>query len=139
MNSKIVFPFILMLFLVTTSLYSYGQRSNYNEQDVVMMRNQQTVGTSIMKLLEKKMVDSCLYYFKDKSAATKKKLSTISTAIQKFKSKHELAVSPDAPDDVVNHVICKYTSDEGVNTYYRVLFVFGRFDNSYKATAIILK
>lgn len=139
MNSKMFFSCILMLFLITTSLVGYGQRTNYNEQDVVMMRNQQTLGTSIMKLLEEKMVDSCLFYFKDKSAATKKKLSAISTAIQKFKGKYELGISPDAPDDEVNHIICKYTSDEGVNTHYKVLFVFGRFDKLYKATAIILK
>lgn len=138
MNSKVLKGIFLIIFTIGINVKSFSQRSNYNEQDVVMMRNQQSVGTNIMKLLENKKIDSCLFYFKDKSAATKKKLSKISTTIQQFKGKHVLAVSPDAPDNEVNHIICKYTSEDGVTTYYKVLFVFGRFDTSYKANSIIL-
>jgi hypothetical protein len=118
---------------------SFAQRSNYNEDDVVIMRSQQSVGTSIMRLLEAKNADSALFFFKDKSAATKKKLKQIATEIQKYKGKYDFASSPDAPDNEVNHVICKYTSNEGVDTHYKVIFVFGRFDKTYKATKILFK
>lgn len=132
----------ILFFLIAVLIYptnGFGQRSNYNEDDVVIMRSQQNVGANIMKLLEDKMVDSALFYFKDKSAATKAKLTKISTAIQQYKSKYDFASSPDAPDNEVNHVICKYTSDEGVKTHYKVVFIFGRFDKAYKASGIIFK
>ena len=139
MNNKVFFLFFLTMFLFASSIKSYGQRSNYNEQDIIMMRNQQSVCTNIIKLLEDKNIDSAMHFFKDKSAATKKKLSAIATEIQKFKGKHEFSASADAPDNEVNHVICKYTSEEGEKTHYKVLFVFDRFDESYKSTAILFK
>ncbi len=131
--------FLLAVGFIMLGKESLAQRSNYNEDDVVIMRSQQSVGTSIMRLLEAKNADSALFFFKDKGAATKKKLKQIATEIQKYKGKYEFASSPDAPDDEVNHVICKYTSNEGVDTHYKVVFVFDRFDKSYKATKILFK
>jgi uncharacterized protein YcbK (DUF882 family) len=117
----------------------FGQRSNYNEDDVVVMRTQQTVSENIMKLLEEKNVDSALTFFKKNDAATKKSLQTIANAIQKFKSTYTLEVSPDAPDDVVNLCYCKYSANEGEDVVYKIVFQFGRFDKSYKAEKIIFK
>lgn len=129
----------LVLLLLVFPMTLCAQRSNYNEDDVVMMRTQQSVSESIMKLLEEKKVDSALTYFKKKDATTKKNLQTIANAIQKYKGKYTLEVSPDAPDDVVNLCYCKYTSNEGENVVYKVVFEFGRFDKTFKAEKIIFK
>ncbi len=137
-TTPIFILFLLTLFFCTGSSV-FGQRSNYNEQDVVMMRSQQNVGASIMRLLEAKNTDSALFYFKDKGVATKKKLKKIATAIQAVKGKYDFSSSPDAPDDDVNHIICKYTSNEGVDTHYKVVFVFARYDKTYKASSILFK
>ncbi len=128
---------ILLLLIFPVTLFA--QRSNYNEDDVVIMRTQQSVSETIMKILEEKNVDSALTYFKKKDAATKKNLQTIANTIQKFKDKYTLEVSPDAPDDVVNLCYSKYTSNEGENVVYKVVFEFGRFDKTYKAEKIIFK
>lgn len=139
MKKQLSFTLFLIAIIFCSINNGFAQRSNYNEQDVVIMRSQQNIGASIMKLLEAKNTDSALFYFKDKGAATKKNLKKIATAIQAFKGKHEFSSSPDAPDNEVNHVICKYTSNEGVDTHYKVVFVFGRYDKTYKASKIIFK
>ncbi|MGV3599346.1 MAG: hypothetical protein ACO1PI_15900 [Bacteroidota bacterium] len=114
-----------------------AQRSNYTEDDIIIMRSQEDVCRNIMMLLEEKNVDSALYYFHKKDKAIKKKLTDISTAIQQYKGKFTFEISPDAVSEQENHYYCKYTTDEGVTVKYRVDFAFGRFDKDYKVDRIV--
>lgn len=114
-----------------------AQRSNYTEDDIIIMRSQEDVCRNIMMLLEEKNVDSALYYFHKKDKATKTKLTDVANTIQQYKGKFTFEISPDAVSEQENHYYCKYTTDEGVTVKYRVDFAFGRFDKDYKVDRII--
>lgn len=130
--------FIAFSFCITALLHTANaQRSNYTEDDIIIMRSQEDVCRTIMKLLEDKNVDSALHYFHKKDKVTKTKLTEISTAIQQYKEKFTFEISPDAVSEQENHYYCKYTTDEGVTVKYRVDFAFGRFDKEYKIDRIV--
>lgn len=119
-----------------------AQRSNYTEDDIIIMNNQESVSETIMKLLEEKKTDSALHYFRKKDAAAAKsikaRLTEIANAIQQYKGKYILDVSPDAPNDKDNHYHCKYTNEDGTEIYYKVTFIFDRFDQEYKVNNIVM-
>lgn len=138
-NARKSFYTSLVFILTMLPTVLFAQRTNFNEDDVVMMNTQKSVGQNIMHMLENKQIDSALALFKNKDAATKKQLQTIATAIQKFKGKYELDVSPDAHDNDVNYCYCKYTSNEGETVVYKVIFVFGRYDKEFMVEKILFK
>ncbi len=114
-----------------------AQRSNYTEDDIIIMRSQEDVCRNIMMLLEEKNVDSALYYFHKKDKVTKTKLTEVANTIQQYKGKFTFEISPDAVSEQENHYYCKYTTDEGVTVKYRIDFAFGRFDKDYKVDRIV--
>lgn len=137
---KLFLPFLFFAgFMLAAVSTTNAQPSNYTEDDIVMMKSQQNVCENIMKLLEEKMVDSALHYFKDKSAATKKNLTTISNAIQKYKGTYTFEVSPDLPNSKELHYYCKYTAEEGTKIMYRVDYIFDRTDKTFKVKKIVMK
>ena len=120
-----------------------AQRSNYNEDDIVIMKSQQSACEVLMSLLEEKKTDSALTYFVTKDEASKKNIkghiNKIANQVSKYadKTQYSFSCSPDAPNDTENHYICKYYSDNGAKLEYQVTFVFDRVDSDYKIKEIV--
>lgn len=142
MAKNVITVTLLTIFLSVSTKVS-AQRSNYNEDDIVIMKSQQNVCEVVVSLLEAKNVDSALTYFVSKNAASKKSikghLHKIANQVSAYKdkTKYPFSCSPDAPNDTVNHYICKYYNADQTKLEYQVTFVFDRVDSDFKIKEIV--